>query len=134
MESTSQAGGPAAPVGNTQAPAPTSGDPHAVKPLAAPVAAAVVTKMPIPQGRCSGKYTEAARAAGAEGVVVLDLVVDDHGSARDIAVTSGLGYGLTEAAIAALAACQFSPGEKDGAPVAVRVRGFKIRFVLADGQ
>jgi len=130
MESTSQASGPAVPVGNTLQPAPASDAP--AKPLAAPVAAALVTMMPVPQGRCSGRYTDAARAAGAEGVVVLDLVVDEHGRARDITVTTGLDYGLTDAAIAALAACTFTPGEKDGAPVAVRVRGFKIRFVLGD--
>ena len=39
-----------------------------------------------------------------------------------------------EAAVAALRACSFSPGERAGQPVAVRVRGFKIRFVLADAR
>jgi len=28
----------------------------------------------------------------------------------------------------------FSPGEKDGKPVAVRLRGFKITFVLEEGR
>jgi len=135
MESTSQAGtGPAMPVGNTThaAPAGTTGTP--VKPLAQPVAAVEVTKMPLPQGRCAGKYTDEARTAAIEGVVVLDLIVDEHGRARDITVVEGLSHGLTEAAIAALKACTFTPGEKDGAPVPVRVRGFKIRFLLAEGQ
>ena len=134
MESTSTGGtGPAVPVGNTTTPtpgaAPSTGP---VKPLAAPVAAYEVTKMPLPQGRCSGKYTEEARAAALEGVVVLDLVVDEKGRARDIKVVSGLEHGLTEAAITALKECQFSPGEKGGQAVPVRVRGFKIRFVMAD--
>lgn len=132
MESTSQAGRPAIPVGNTTRPAPTN--PGAVKPLAEPVAAVDVTRMPLPRGRCSGKYTADARAAGIEGVVVLDLIVDEHGHARDIAVVERLSHGLTEAAIAALTACTFTPGEKDGSPVPVRVRGFKIRFLLQDGQ
>jgi len=86
--------------------------------------------MPLPQGRCAGQYTDAAREAGIEGVVVLDLIVDATGRAKDIEVVEGLDHGLTEAAIAALRACRFSPGEKDGAAVPVRVRGFKIRFVL----
>jgi protein TonB len=134
MESTSQGGkGPAVPVGNTTTPQPTQGAPTN-KPAAAPVAAVEVTKMPLPQGRCSGKYTEEARAAGIEGVVVLDLVVDESGRARDIKVVSGLDHGLTEAAIKALKECPFSPGEKGGEKVAVRVRGFKIRFVMADAQ
>jgi TonB family protein len=92
--------------------------------------------MPLPLGRCSGlgKYTTEARDAKVEGVVVLDLIVDEHGRARDIKVVEGLSHGLTEAAIAALAACPFTPGEKNGVPVPVRVRGFKIRFYLPEGS
>jgi periplasmic protein TonB len=133
MESTSQAGGgPVVPTSNTTQ--PTAGPAAATaKPAAAAVAAYEVTKMPLPQGRCSGKYTDAAREAGLEGVVVLDLVVDEKGRTRDIKVVSGLEHGLTEAAITALKECQFSPGEKSGVAVAVRVRGFKIRFVMQDG-
>ena len=135
MESTSKTGtGPAMPVGNTTRPAPTATPGAAIKPLAAPVAAVEVTKMPLPQGRCAGKYTADALVAAVEGVVVLDLIVDEHGRARDITVIEGLPHGLTQAAIAALTACSFTPGEKDGQPVAVRLRGFKIRFVLPDGQ
>ena len=131
MESTSQAGaGPAVPVGNTTRPEASRGSGAPVKPLAAPVAAFEATKMPLPQGRCYGKYTDEARAAGIEGTVVLDLIVGDDGRVREVTVVEGLGHGLDEAAIAALRACRFSPGEKDGKPVAVRVRGFKIRFVL----
>jgi protein TonB len=134
MQSTSQAGsGPAMPVGNTTRPAPTS-PAAAVKPLAEPVAAVEVTRMPLPQGRCSGKHTDEARAAGTEGVVVLDLIVDEHGRARDITVVEGLPHGLTQAAIAALTACPFSPGEKDGKPVPVRVRGFRVRFFMQDAR
>lgn len=135
MESTSQhATGPAMPVGNTTRPAPTGTPGVPVKPLAAPVAAVEVTRMPLPQGRCAGKYTDEALAAATEGVVVLDLIVDEHGRARDITVVEGLPHGLTQAAIAALTACSFAPGEKAGLAVPVRLRGFKIRFVLPDGR
>jgi protein TonB len=132
MESTSQGGtGPAVPIGNTTKATPT-GAPNtgAVKPLGEPVAPYEVTKMPLPLGRCAGKYTEEAKAAAVEGVVVLDLVVGEDGRARDIKVTSGLTHGLTEAALDAVRACRFSPGEKNGVAVPVRVREFKIRFVL----
>lgn len=61
-------------------------------------------------------------------------IVDEKGRARDIKVVSGLEHGLTEAAIKALKECSFSPGEKGGQLVAVRVRGFKIRFVMTEGQ
>ena len=97
-----------------------------------PVPAVEVTRMPLPSGRCAGKYTDAARAAAVEGVVVLDLVVDASGRARDVVVIDGLSHGLTEAALRALAACRFTPGERGGVAVAVRVRGFKIRFLLQD--
>lgn len=130
MESTSQGGKMAVPVGNTTRPTP-AGPPEPVqKPLAAPAAAHEVTKMPLPQGRCAGAYTDAAREAALEGVVVLDVIVDETGRTRSIEVVERLGHGLTEAAITALRTCRFTPGEKDGAAVAVRVRGFKIRFLL----
>ncbi len=134
MNSTSTVGtGPAMPVGNTLKPAPQgSGAP--VKALAEPIAAAEATKLPLPQGRCFGKYTEEAKAAGVEGTVVLDIIVGEDGKVRDISVAQGLPNGLTEAAIKALKQCQFSPGERDGKPVPVKVRGFKIRFVLAEAQ
>jgi TonB family protein len=132
MESTSETSqGPSVQVGNSGSPDAPARQPT-VKPGGArePVPAAAVTKLPLPKGRCAGTYTDAAREAAIEGVVVLDLIVDERGATRDIVVVSGLSHGLTEAAVAALRACSFSPGERDGAPVAVRVRGFKIRFVL----
>jgi TonB family protein len=134
MESTSQAGsGPAMPVGNSvRAPARRDVAPGAAPALAPPVPAYEVTTMPLPQGRCAGRYTDEAKAAAIEGTVVLDLVVGDNGRVREVSVVSGLGYGLTAAAITAVKECRFSPGEKDGTPVPVRVRGFKIRFVLGE--
>jgi len=130
MESTSQQGGNAVSVGNTLAPSAGSATSAAPKPLPPPVAAFEATKLPLPQGRCFGKYTDEARAAGLEGTVVLDLTVDETGRAREITVVQGLGQGLSEAAKRALQECHFTPGEKDGKPVAVRIRGFKIEFVL----
>lgn len=85
--------------------------------------------MPLPN-RCVGRYTREARQAAIEGTVVLDLVVGVDGRARDVQIVSGLGYGLDEAAIEAIVGCHFDPGEKGGVPVAVRIRGFKIKFFL----
>ena len=90
--------------------------------------------MPLPRGRCIGHYTEEAKRAAVEGTVVLDLVVGEDGRVREVHVVSGLRYGLTEAAITAAKECRFSPGEKDGTPVPVRVRGFKIRFLLDSSE
>ncbi len=133
MESTSAHGaGPAMRVGNTLQTKPKgpAAKPEAVKALPPPVKAYEVTKMPLPRGRCTGEYTDAAKAAAVEGTVVLDLVVGADGVPREITVVKGLPHGLTEAAVAALQKCRFTPGERDGAPVPVRLRGFKIRFVL----
>ena len=139
MESTSQAGsGPAMPVGNSGAAVGAGEDGVAhgrgAKGLMAPVPAYQVTVMPLPQGRCVGKYTDEAKRAAIEGTVILDLTVSETGHTRDIHVVSGLEHGLTEAAVAAIKECRFSPGEKDGTPVPVRVRGFKIRFLMQDDQ
>jgi TonB family protein len=75
----------------------------------------------------------AARQAALEGTVVLDLVVGKDGMVRSIDVVHGLDHGLTEAAITAAKLCRFTPGERDGIPVPVRIRGFKIRFFLQGG-
>jgi protein TonB len=137
MESTSSAGtGPAMPVGNTlqtkQGRAKVAA--AEVKPLAAPVQAYEVTKMPLPIGQCTGKYTEEAKQAGLEGTVILDIVVGEDGVVRDITIVQGLGQGLNEAAVRALKACRFTPGERNGKPVPVRVRRFKVHFALSEAE
>jgi TonB family protein len=136
MESTSQSGtGASLPVGNsTVAPEKPGDERGAVKALAPPVPEYQVTTMPLPQGRCVGRYTEEAKQAAVEGTVVLDLVIAETGRVREVHVVSGLDHGLTEAAIAAAKECRFSPGERDGVAVPVRVRQFKIRFLLENAD
>ncbi|MFT3693044.1 MAG: energy transducer TonB [Kofleriaceae bacterium] len=132
MESTSQQGTAPMPTGSTTAP---KGQAAPAKSAAvAAIGAQDATKLPLPQGRCFGQYTDEARAAGLEGTVVLDLTVDETGRAREITVVQGLDHGLSDAAKRAMIACHFTPGEKDGKPVAVRIRGFKIQFVLSEAR
>ena len=120
MESTSQAGsGPAMAVGHTGGAAAAGDDDddgHGGRKggPAPPVPAYEVTTMPLPQGRCEGKYTDEALRAAIEGTVILNVIVSETGRVRDVHVVSGLGHGLTEAAVAAVKGCRFSPGEKDG--------------------
>ena len=134
MASTSTVGsGPAMKVGNTTKAVAGEGSAAAApKQLAGPVAAYEATKLPLPQGRCSGAYTADALAASVEGTVVIDLVVGADGKASEIKLVSGLGHGLDQAAMKAIRECQFTPGEQSGKPVAVHIRGFKITFVLPD--
>lgn len=133
MESTSTAGKATAPVGNTTAPQAGAGTPTGEAKGVAVAAAAEVTKMPLPKGSCAAKYTPELQATGLEGTVVLELIVDENGSARDIKIVEGVS-GLNEAAVATLKACKFTPGERNGAAVPVRIRAFKVRFVLPDAQ
>lgn len=66
------------------------------------------------------EYSEEARKAKFQGTVVLAIVVDPSGKARDIRVVRPLGLGLDEKAIEAVMKWRFKPGMKDGQPVAVQ--------------
>lgn len=67
-------------------------------------------------------YTDAALAAGIQGVVTLEVTIDEEGRVRQPLLLDGLGYGLDEAAIAAVSQVRFKPAVEDGRPVAVRWR------------
>jgi protein TonB len=66
------------------------------------------------------EYSEEARKAKFQGTVVLAIVVDPSGKARDIRVLRPLGLGLDEKAIEAVMKWRFKPGLKDGAAVPVQ--------------
>lgn len=66
------------------------------------------------------EYSEEARKAKFQGTVVLAIVVDPSGKARDIRVIRPLGLGLDEKAIEAVMKWRFKPGLKDGAAVPVQ--------------
>jgi protein TonB len=65
------------------------------------------------------EYSEEARKAKHQGVVVLQIVVDTKGNAVGARVIRSLGLGLDEKAIEAVEKWKFKPGFKDGKPVAV---------------
>jgi periplasmic protein TonB len=65
------------------------------------------------------EYSEEARKAKHQGVVVLQIVVDAKGNAVNARVVRSLGLGLDEKAIEAVQKWKFKPGFKDGKPVAV---------------
>ncbi len=71
-------------------------------------------------GQISPVYPSDARKAGIQGTVILEVQVYKDGSVGDIlvkrSVQAGPG-GLDEAAIAAVRAVSFEPGETDGEPV-----------------
>lgn len=66
-------------------------------------------------------YSDASRAAKAQGTVVLSVVVTSEGRADSIYVVKGAPFGLTSQAIKAVQNWKFRPAQKDGKPVSVRV-------------
>ena len=75
------------------------------------------------------EYSEEARKAKYQGVVVLWLIVGPDGKPRDIKVTRPLGMGLDQKAIEAVNRWRFEPAMKDGRPVAVQIN-VEVNFRL----
>jgi len=63
------------------------------------------------------EFSEEARKAKYQGVVVLVIEVDLTGRPRNLRVLHGLGLGLDEKAIDAVARWRFRPAYQDGKPV-----------------
>ena len=74
-------------------------------------------------------YSEEARKAKYQGVVVLAVVVGPDGRAHDPKVQRSLGMGLDEKAIEKIREWKFEPARKDGQAVAVMVR-IEVSFHL----
>jgi TonB family protein len=75
------------------------------------------------------EYSEIARKLYARGAVMLTIIVDPNGTARDIKVVKSLGFGLDEKAIEAVEKWKFRPGMKSGQPVNVRAT-IEVNFRL----
>lgn len=74
-------------------------------------------------------YTDEARRQNIAGEVVLEIVVGENGSVRDVRIVRALGYGLDERAIAAVRQWRFAPARRLGAPVSVMVE-VAVEFAL----
>jgi periplasmic protein TonB len=75
------------------------------------------------------EYSEEARKAKYSGTVMLSVVVDAEGHARDIHVVKSLGMGLDEKAMEAVEKWKFKPGMKGGMAVNVRAT-IEVNFRL----
>lgn len=81
--------------------------------IGAGVSAPVVVEKTEPQ------YTDEARTAKLEGVVILSLVVGEDGKARDMRIVRSLEPGLDDNAMKSVATWRFQPGKLEGKPVPV---------------
>jgi TonB family protein len=74
-------------------------------------------------------YTEDARRAGIQGVVILEAVVDADGTVRNVKVLKGLPMGLDQSAVDAVMTWRYEPAMLNGQPVPVYFT-FTISFSL----
>ncbi len=75
-------------------------------------------------------YTRAAREAKVQGIIVLAVIVKKDGTAGDVRVIRGLGYGLDESAIDTIRKqWKFEPGTVNGKPVDVQAN-IEVSFQL----
>ncbi len=65
------------------------------------------------------EYTDRAREARLQGVVILETAIDQEGNVVDVSVLKGLHMGLTEAAVDAVKQWRFEPARIDGEPIPV---------------
>jgi TonB family protein len=87
-------------------------------------------KDPVPLARPMPSYTEEARKARLEGVVILQVIIRKEGTVEVIKVLKGLGYGLDESVIKTIESrWRFKPGTRGGEPVDV-VAAIETRFSM----
>jgi periplasmic protein TonB len=75
------------------------------------------------------EFSEEARKAKYQGVVILQAIIDQAGRPTNLRVVHGLGMGLDEKAKEAVAKWKFEPAQKDGHPVAV-MSNIEVNFHL----
>jgi len=66
-------------------------------------------------------FSEKARKAKYQGVVLVSTVIDEQGNPTDIKVVKSVGMGLDEKAVESVNRSRFQPAIKDGKPVAAQI-------------
>jgi len=78
-------------------------------------------KPPVATFTPPAEYSEQARAAKFNGVVIVSVLVNEDGLPIDPQVTRSAGMGLDEKAIESVLQYRFKPAMKDGVPVEARI-------------
>jgi protein TonB len=137
LDSTTKAGGFAAPVGNTLygKAADRAADPNASKPYAAPpagpkfVPSYKVTEPPSVVSEVKAVYPEAARKEGLETQVLMQIAIDTDGHVTTARVLQSAGHGFDEAALEAIRKFRFKPARLGDEAVATEIT-YKVTFLL----
>jgi TonB family protein len=79
------------------------------------------------------EYSDEARLAGLEGVVLLTGTITEQGVPQEMHVTKSLGLGLDENALAAIQQWRFMPGTREGRPLPAPIT-VPVEFRLPDKQ
>jgi periplasmic protein TonB len=77
-----------------------------------------ITK-PVRLGGAQPAYTELARKARIQGVVIVEAVIDKEGKVTNVRVLKGLPMGLDQSAVDAVKSWRFRPATLNGRPVSV---------------
>ncbi|MBI2890818.1 MAG: energy transducer TonB, partial [Nitrospirae bacterium] len=89
----------------------------------------LVSSLPAFKSKVEPAYPEAARRDGIEGLVILEVGIDENGRAFEVTVVQSGGHGFDEAAVEAMKNSVFYPAKRGDQPVAVRLR-IPVRFSL----
>jgi protein TonB len=98
---------------------PAPPPPPAPEPTEGPLRVGGDVKAPVAINRAKPDYTELARKAHVNGVVVVEAIVNRQGEVEQVKVLKGLPMGLSEQAVDAVKKWRFKPGTLNGEPVDV---------------
>lgn len=76
---------------------------------------------PVPVRTVAPSYPEQLKDAGVSGLVVVRVVVDDHGNVTNPVVEKSTNQAFNQAAIDAVAKWRFKPATQSGKPVSAKV-------------
>lgn len=97
--------------------------------LPVPTEEYLISKMPRLKNEIRIPYPSEARMNNIEGLVLLEILIDEKGKVREAKLINGPGFGLNEAALEAIYNFEFIPALVDEKPVAVKIQ-YGYRFIL----